>query len=450
MEISGGKVAKLLGFTTLLVVSIAAALLLAGKPDLTKTATQPNIIVIIFDDMGYGDLGAYGNSTIQTPNVDALANKGLRFDNAFLTTSSCTASRASLLTGRYPHNSGAPGLHDEIPGDKLLFTSLLRDAGYYTASVGKWHIGPHVRDQFDLVIGGGGESGARNWVSSLRGRPEDKPFFFWFSSLDPHVPYQTIAETALYDPDMIQVPPYLYDGPGAREVISQYYAEITRTDRFIGEVIEELIAQDVLDNTIIFVLSDNGAPFPRAKTTLYDSGIKTPLIVSGAVQSRGTVAELVSMIGLAPTILDVAGIEAPDTMEGSSFYNLLVGKPGPSLKAVYAEQNDHGYPISKRAVRDQQYLYIRNLQQNGTHCLLEAKGITQELLEQRKANTLSDQQARCFSRKRPAEELYDIASDPHSMHDLAREKDMQDILVRMRGMWQDWAKMSGDTASLTD
>src|SRR5262245_44160575 len=141
------------------IVLLAAfvALSFVVVPTSAAEAERPNFIVFIADDMAWDDCGAYGHKTIRTPNLDRLARDGMRFDNAFLTCSSCSPSRASILTGRYPHNTGAQQLHWPLPADQVIFPEKLREAGYYTASAGKWHLGKAAKAKFDTVNEGVGK-----------------------------------------------------------------------------------------------------------------------------------------------------------------------------------------------------------------------------------------------------------------------------------------------------
>ncbi|RMG65562.1 MAG: hypothetical protein D6722_15820, partial [Bacteroidetes bacterium] len=162
----------------LLFLALLSVLLLGSRP----AAEPPNLVFIIADDVSWNDLGCYGHPVVQTPHLDRLAAQGLRFDGAFLTTSSCSPSRCSLISGRYPHNTGAPELHMPLPEEIPAFPEQLQAAGYYTAQSGKWHMGPAPRRGFDEIrtedTGPGGEA---LWVDLLRERPRDQPFFLWLA-----------------------------------------------------------------------------------------------------------------------------------------------------------------------------------------------------------------------------------------------------------------------------
>jgi len=161
--------------------------------------SRPNVILIIADDISYDDLGCTGNVSIKTPNIDRLASEGMRFSNAFVTSSSCSPSRISIITSRYPHNTGAAELHTPAPVHLPFFPALLKQAGYYTAQLGKWHEGPATKKAFDTLISSAeliGEGGEEQWISLLRNRPKDKPFFFWLSPADAHRAWQPHSLTA--------------------------------------------------------------------------------------------------------------------------------------------------------------------------------------------------------------------------------------------------------------
>ena len=346
---------------------------------------RPNIVLIIADDMAWDDCGAYGNRKVRTPNIDRLAREGMRFDRAFVTASSCSPSRSSLITGRYPHNTDAEELHWPLPPEQVTFVEKLKASGYWTAAAGKWHLGSAVKDRFDscarptprasncrsgrmprqrMTTGGSGaaQSGCDQWVPVLRDRPRDKPFFLWLASLDPHRDYQPGAIPEPHRPEDVTVPPYLPDVPEVRKDLALYYDEISRLDHYVGEVLAELDRQGVAGDTLVLFLSDNGRPFPRCKTTLYDSGIRTPFLVRwpGHVRPGSRCGSLVSTIDIAPTVLRLAGIEPGPTFQGKDLSPLLKDPTAKVRDFVFAERNWHDYAAHGRAVRSERFKYIRN------------------------------------------------------------------------------------------
>ena len=168
--------------------------------------------------------------------------------------------------------------YELFPGSPPTRQKALRDAGYYTVLSGKNHMGD-LKRAFDKISRGKGPGFQEDWVEILQQRPKDKPFFCWFGSYDAHRPWTLNDKAPVYENDQVNVPPYVYDGPQTRKDLTGYYHEISRTDYYVGKLREELERQGVSDNTYIIYCSDNGRPFPRDKTRLYDSGIKTPLIV---------------------------------------------------------------------------------------------------------------------------------------------------------------------------
>jgi N-sulfoglucosamine sulfohydrolase len=240
-----------------------------------ESQATPNFIIIIGDDVGWNDIGAYGNPYIRKPNVDGMANAGLKFNYAFLTTSSCSPSRASIMTGRYPHATGAGELHQPLSMEAVTIAAILKDSGYYTACAGKFHMG-NIKSHFDTVTTSR-PSGCETWVDTLKNRPKEKPFFLWLAAFDSHRDWSaTKGKHAIATPHKngeFVIPSYLADTTTVRRDFAEYYDEVSRLDDYTGKVIAELKRQDVLDNTVIIFMSDNGRPFPRAKTTLYDDGI---------------------------------------------------------------------------------------------------------------------------------------------------------------------------------
>jgi N-sulfoglucosamine sulfohydrolase len=415
----------------------------------TLNATPPlNFVLFLADDISAEDIGAYGHPTIQTPNINRLAGAGLRFANAYLTISSCSPSRCSLISGRYPHNTGAPELHTELPEGMIRFPDLLRQAGYYTVLSGKNHMGNYAAQAFNTVSLGVGPGKEEDWVQLLQERPQDQPFFCWYASTDAHRDWQFDEHAPRYDPASIVIPPYLVDGPKTREDLTGYYHEVSRFDHYIGEVVAELDRQGVLDHTVIIVMADNGRPFPRAKTRLYDSGIKPPFIVfAPGLVSPGVTDSLISSIDLAPTVLALANTPPDARIQGLSFAPVLHDPTAVVRRVAFAEHNWHVYANHERMVRMDDWLYIRNNMPDQQNLCVEAYmgGAGEELWAAQAASTLTAAQRNVFWNPCPPEELYHVRNDPHQLNNLADDPENAAILVIARAQLIDWTTQTGDT-----
>ena len=448
------------------VVGVAAGGALLNLPLLAEIqAPRPNFVLIIADDMGWDDCGAYGHPTIRTPHIDRLAADGMRFTNAFLTTSSCSPSRASIITGRYPHNTDAEQLHWPLPAEQKTFVELLKNAGYWTAAVGKWHLGDAVKDRFHHIreadvsgfqLPAGTDktkdamvakekSGCEHWISTLRSRPKDKPFFLWLAALDPHRDYEMGIIPKPHKTSDVRIPPYLPDVLEVREELALYYDEIARLDGYVGDVLKEIKAQGIEEDTFVLFFSDNGRPFPRDKTTLYDGGIKTPWIARWPGRLRpGTICtQLVSSVDIAPTILSLAGLDVPHSFQGYNFSPLLTD-PGTKIRDyVFAEDHWHDYEDLGRAVRSMQYKYIRNDYPDLPATPPADVGRSRTFKAMRRLRTqgkLDKNQMACFSKPRLAEELYDIVNDPYELHNLSDNPEYIHVLRELRRALEDWSE----------
>lgn len=403
-------------------------------------ANQPNFIVFIADDAAWDDCGPYGNKNIKTPNINMLGEEGVVFENAFLTTSSCSPSRCSILTGRYPHNTGAPKLHMPLPADQVLFAGELQKVGYYTAVAGKYHIGPK-RVEFDSIYGGS-PSGCENWVRAVENRPKNKPFFLWLAAKDPHREYSKNTIPDPHKPENVIVPPFLPDADSIRKDLALYYDEISRLDSYLGKVLQVLKEQGVDENTLVIYMTDNGRPFPRCKTRMYDSGIKTPFIVRWPAKlEHGRTRALVSSIDIAPTFCELAGAEIPETFQGVSFVPVLNDLSAKTRNYIVGEHNWHDYQAHERAVRTHEFLYIRNAypQFNASPPADAVCSITyQEMIKMHNEGRLSEHQLDCFVNPRPAEELYDVVNDPYQFNNLAANPDYNEDLKKMRQQLDNW------------
>ena len=418
---------------------------------------RPNIILIIGDDISVDDFGCYGHPNIRTPNVDKLADGGLRFTNAYLTTSQCSPSRCSVITGRYPHNTGAPELHTALPEGQPMFPLELKKNGYHCAVAGKWHMGVHwsrvfpddyAKKAFDKIVDSG-PGGEERWTECLRERPKEKPFFMWFASHDAHRSWSRDKNAKPHTSEDAIIPPYLIDTPAVRKDMAQYYDEVQRLDRYTGEVVKELENQGVLDNTIIIFMADNGRPFPRCKTRLLDSGIKTPLIIHwpAGLKQKGKVSHsLVSVIDLAPTTLEWAGLKPLKSFQGVSMKPLFSNPEASIRKYVFAEHNWHGQIAHERMVRHGDYVYIRNAYPNlPAICGLRGQCPQVELRTLAREGKLTSAQMDPLLEPRPAEELFNVSDDPHQIKNIVGEARHRTDLNYLRKLMDEWQRRTGDT-----
>lgn len=446
------------------------------SPTKSQTNSRPNIVLIIADDMAWNDSTPYGHPSIKTPNIQQLADEGMRFDNAFLTISSCSPSRASIITGRYPHQTDAEELHWPVPAEQITFVEKLRTAGYWTGAAGKWHLGDALRERFDEIrevdtsgfqlptgeagkagkfkesLEGEAQSGCADWIPLMRVRDKKKPFFLWLAALDPHRPYHENIITDGARSEDVRVAPYHADTPETRKDYTVYYDEITRLDKYVGRVMTELKEQGVDHNTMVLFFSDNGRPFPRDKTTVYDSGIKTPWIVRwpAKVKAGSSTPHLVSSVDIARSALDIAGIKQPgDSFEGKSFLPLLKNPHKPIRSFIYAEKNWHDFEDHVRAVRNERFKYIRNYYPDlpQTPSADSARSPTfQAILALDKSGKLLPRQRTCLTAPRPKEELYDTKADPHELNNLIAEDQHQSTLKTLREALNNWEKRTQDYA----
>ncbi len=409
---------------------------------------RPNFIIFIADDHGEDDLGCYGNERIRTPHIDQLASEGMRFTRAFLSISSCSPSRSSILTGRYPHNTGAEDLHVPLPSDQYTLSRYLRNAGYYSASIGKWHLGAPEKRQWDRVNECQASAMATQTIQELRNRDPEKPFLLWVASTDPHRGYQEGAVTPPHSPDAVRVPPYLPDHPKIRKELALYYDEVSRFDSHIGQILQELKRQKADENTIVIYISDNGMPFPRAKCTLFDSGIHTPLIVRwpNHIPAGSVHTGLVSSIDLSPTLMAIAGVPQ-QTMEGIDITPMLMNPNKKLREQIFAEANWHDFEKFTRAVRSERYKLVRNYYWDTPlwNSVDSINSITWHgMLEARSAGELTPAQSFLFNPERPYEELYDLDADPFELVNLIDDPNYRRLLNELRAELDHWRVDSND------
>lgn len=423
---------------------------------------QPNIILFVADDHGTDALGCYGNSVINTPNLDALAQDGIRFTNAYCTSASCAASRSVILTGKFGHATGSYGhthdYHHFSTFDHVKsLPVLLSEAGYATARIGKYHLAPESVYHFDEVLKANPRSTLEMAEACVDVLHSEQPFFLYFCTDDPHrgapfkpehwsdpnnfgnmtAPYPGEIQVK-YDPEKVIVPDFLPDTKQCREELAQYYQSVSRIDQGFGKLMQELEAAGKTDNTVVIYISDNGIAFPGAKTTVYEPGIKLPCIVKDpSVKKKNAVNNaLISWVDLTPTILDMAKVDyKKDAFHGKSFKGILEQENPKGWNTVYASHNFHEitmyYPM--RTYRKDQYKVIWNpayrLEYPFASDLWASstwQGIYRNKEEYYGPRKVDDY---LFHAEL---ELYDLEKDPLEVHNLAEDAAYQTVLEEMK------------------
>ena len=434
----------------------------------SEDLAPPNILILMSDNHSWNHLGCYGDATVRTPNIDKLAEEGVRFTHAYCPSPSCTPARAAMLTGQdiWRLEEGA-NLWGTMPSHFAVYTDLLEQAGYLVGYEGKgWGPG-------DYEAGGWTRNPAGQRYGSFEEfyneRERGQPFCYWFSSRDPHRPYRAGgAERASYDLDSIAIPPYLPDDPAVRSDIADYYAEIEHFDGEVAEHLALLSEFGATDDTVIIVASDNGWQMPRGLANLYDSGTRLPLIVSMPQRFPGgrVVEDFVSLTDFAPTILDLAGLPVPRDMTASSFVPILAsnqqGLVDPQRSFVvtarerhaFARQGGPGYPA--RALRTRDHLYIRNyapelwpagdppLYGDVDAHMLQFPSPTKMFLLQRPSDPEFRSLFDLAFAKRPAEELYDLAADPYQMNNVAKDPAYESTRAELAARLQEYLRSTAD------
>ena len=413
--------------------------------------TKPNIILFITHDQGQF-LGCYDTPTtpnsLQTPNLDKLAKDGIRFTNYFCTAPQCSPSRGSIQTSLYPHQNGLMGLVNRgwsLPSSNKTIPMYLREAGYSTHLIGLQH---EARDVNTL----GYETVSKRmkdyrydtnrmlseYESFLEKHSNDeKPFYLNIGTIEIHRPF--IIWSQENDNNSVKVPPFLYDTDKVRKDLSLFYGIINPVDEIIGKIIEILEKTGLRENTLFIYTTDHGSPFPRAKCTLYDPGIKTLLIMNCPNQnlfnSEKVFDQLISNIDLMPTLLDFIGAEIPENIEGKSFLPILKDVTIPFRNEIFTEKNYHEIYDPLRSVRTRDFKYIRNFEPS--EYLYQ---IPLDIERGLSGQGLKDK----IKRKRTEEELYDLKNDPNENKNLTNDPAYEAVLIELRELLINWMKKTND------
>ncbi|GAB5409592.1 MAG: hypothetical protein BalsKO_19570 [Balneolaceae bacterium] len=452
---------------------------------------RPNILWLVAEDLS-PIIAPFGDSTAITPNINRLADEGVRYPKLFSTHGVCAPSRAVIITGMYPSGIGAnhmrtnssmdftnlPAYEAVPPSQVRMFTEYLRQAGYYTSNNSKQDY------QFRAPVTAWDESGN---FAHWKNREEGQPFFSVFNfnithesslfepygfKLDEQRHYEAgnrdfdlvgwnIRSPEAETPELVSkdadfpIPPYLPDTELVRRDLWKTYNNISEMDRQIGAVLSQLEDDGLLESTIIFFYGDHGGPLPRQKRQIYDSGLNTPLIIRYPnKQQAGSIDDqLLSFVDFAPTLLSVAGIEAPEYMQGQAFLGDFEAQEERKYIHAATDRLDE-FTDSKRAVRDGQFKYIRNYRPDQGYYLpvlyREQIPTMQELLRLRDEGNLNEIQSQWFRKTKPIHELFDLKNDPYELNNLADDVPHQEKLKELSAEMDRWLEEIGDTPTLSE
>ena len=442
-----------------------AALALLFIVQFGLAAEKPNFLIIIGDDCTYNDLPLYGGENAKTPHLDAMASRGLTFNQAYLAEAMCQPCRAELYTGQYPLSNGSAWNHSSSRPETRSLPHYLRPLGYKVGLAGKVHVKPASAFPFDKVEGYD-PSCVRNPTEAHDNGPikeymsGDDPFCLVVALVEPHVPW-VMGDTSQYPPKSLKLPPNLADTPVTRDHFSNYLAEITYMDDQVGEILEALEATGKKDNTLILFTSEQGSQFPGSKWTNWNTGLHTALIAEwpGNVPTGKRTDALVQYADVAPTLIALAGGEIESHIDGSSFADVLRGNTNEHRDFAYGLHNNlpegPRYPI--RSVTDGRFRYIRNLLPNELY-------IEKHLMGGGKLNNPywatwmgDDPMKKPNSYQnikrymlRPRQQLYHTAKDPYEMENLAKDGSYGEVKASLSAALDAWMESEGDPGAAVD
>lgn len=400
---------------------------------------RPNILYIHTHDIGrYAQPYGYA---VPTPNIQALAEEGVLFRQAFCANPTCSASRAALLTGMYPHNNGMTGLAHRgwsLNDYSQHIVHTLRAAGYTTVLTGVQHVASHQQGEPWRVIGYdrwlGNDDPHERAIDYLESEPE-APFFLSVGFFDTHREFEPVSDAA--DPRYVRPPAPLPDTPETREDMARFIASARTLDAKMGAVLDALARTGLAENTLVICTTDHGIAFPAMKCTLTDHGTGVMLIVRGPGGFEGgrVIDSLVSHIDLFPTLCDLLEIDPPDWLQGVSLMPLVRGEVQAVRDEVFSEVNYHAAYEPMRAIRTPRWKYIRRFEDRTRPVLPNCDdGLSKTVwLEHGWANLAPDREA-----------LYDLIFDPNEAHNLAGEPRVSEVLDELRGRLDAWMRATGD------
>lgn len=432
---------------TLFVIGLAAST--------SVVAERPNFLFVIADDCTYWDMECYGGQA-KTPNLNRLCDEGLKFTSCFQAAPMCSPTRHCLYTGIYPVKSGAYPNHTFVKAGTKSIPHYLKRAGYRVALSGKTHINP--KDAFPFEFSGKGNPDMLT-VDKLiaESKSSNTPFCLFACSNEPHTPWNK-GDASVYPPESLKLPSFFVDTPATREGYSRYLAEITFYDDQVGQLLELLDKHNVVDNTLVMVVSEQGNAFTSAKWTCYDMGLQSGMIVRwpGKTKPNSVTDAMVEYVDVVPTFLAAAKVPEPYGLDGKSFLRVLTGEKQTHKDFSYGIHTTRGIingseSFGIRSIRSGSYRYVLNLSPETK--FTNAVNRTDWWKEWVTLAESGDKHAqKCVQdyQHRPAEELFDVRRDPHNQINLAGKPDVAEIQSELRERLMAWMASQGDEGEATE
>jgi len=403
------------------------------------TNKKPNIVWIMAEDIST-ELACYDHPAVKTPNLDRLARQGVRYTHAFCTAPSCTPSRNAMMTGVYQTRTDTQDQRRRgviLPKGMVPITHHFRKAGYYTA------LGCGYSDKTDLNFEADPLFEGEDWLLRKEGQPFFAQITLYITHRQPISGWGPVRKKSRHpvDPDKVVLPPYFPDHPECRKDWAMYLDAIEKMDSQVGEILERLEKEGIADNTIVIFIGDNGRCHLRGKCWLYDPGILVPLIIRwpGRLKPATINDDMISMIDISATLLDIAGVELPGYIDGHPIFGPRAKKRDHIFAArdLIDEVMDH-----IRCVRTKRYKYIRNY--NPENGYQECKYVQRNrpmlavIKELHAAGKLTEAQQLILATTKPKEELYDLHADPYEVDNLAQSPEYQKTLKELRVLLDEW------------
>lgn len=444
---------------TISFISACSLLSLSATNVAAENKQKPaNFLIIVADDCSYYDIGCFGAKNNKTPNIDKLAEEGLKFNRAYNSSSMSTPTRHSLYTGMFPMKHGGYANHSDVKGDIKSMPFYLEKLGYRVGLAGKWDVRPLKNFPFERVPGfkedcvSPDPSYTTNGISEFMSRDNNKPFCLVLASINPHMP-STGGDASIYDRTKLILPQYFVDTKETRESYARYLAEVSLLDQEVGDAVNLLKKYNLYENTLIIFISEQGSQFAGGKWTNWSAGVKSAMIAkwTGKIKPGSETKAIVQYEDILPTLIDIAGGQKLKGIDGNSFFKVLSGESKTFRKFAYHVHNNvpegPAYPI--RSISNGKYRLIWNLTPEKEYVEKHIKNAkwfkSWEKETSKEAGLILNRY-----KFRPEFELYDIENDSIEFNNLVNNVKYKSVVSNLKKELANWMKSQGDLGKVMD